>query len=109
MNPTDLAADSVGLDGAESVSVTMRRSEGSQTIVVPTALRRSLSRDVIQNSGLSIAGDGVVWNLPQVPFGDERDLRPGDTIAAGSQSWSILSVRLEALGTRWRCVCRRLN
>jgi len=108
MNPSDLTADSVGLDGAESVSVTMSRSDGSQTIVVPSALRRCLSRDVSQHSGLSIAGDGVVWNLPQAPFGDERDLRPGDSIASGPETWSILSVRLEALGTRWRCVCRKL-
>lgn len=108
MDPANLADDCVGLDGAESISVTMRRADGAQTIVVPSALRRSLSRDVTLHSGLSIAGEGIVWNLPQAPLGNDRDLRPGDTIVAGIETWSIVAVRLEALGTRWRCVCRRL-
>ena len=107
MDRTNIATDCVELDGAEPISVTMRRADGSQTIVVPSALRRSLSRDVSTHPGLSISGDGIVWNLPQTSLGDESNLRPGDTIVAGNETWSIASVRLEALGTRWRCVCRR--
>lgn len=107
MNPTDLASDCTPLDGAESVSVTLRQPEGTTVLTLDHALRRVLRRQAGNFDGVALQGDEVTWHLLQSELGAGIEPQPGDTIAAGEQVWAIVSLEQEALGTRWRCHCRR--
>lgn len=107
MNATDLAADCTLLDGSETVSVTLLRPEGRTSITVAAALRRSLARELTAFDGVTLRGDETVWHIPQSALGTAIELQPGDTIAVGSEVWSIIRAQLETFGSRWRCTCRR--
>lgn len=103
----DLASDCTLLDGSENVSVTRHRPEGSTTIVVASALRMAMRRSANNFDGVTLIGDETIWHVPQVSLGLGATLLPGDSIAAGNEVWSILAAVHEALGTRWRCACRK--
>lgn len=107
MLSSDLSADCTLLDGAENVSVTLRRPEGKTTIVVAGALRRTLVRDATTFDGVRLAGEETVWHIPQGGLGAGVLLQPGDTIAAGEEVWSIVASQLQTLASRWRCACRK--
>jgi len=107
MNSSDLAADCLGLDGAEAVSVVLRGPDGSMTVAVAGALRRVLSRRAQAFDGVTLTGDELVWHLPAGAFAAGQSPRPGDTIETQDEVWSIVAASHETFGTRWRCLCRR--
>src|SRR5437868_12691753 len=107
MTSSDLAPDSGSLDGAETVSVVLQRPEGQTSVAIAGALRRAVSHDDRSFNGLRLNGIETVWHIPTASFGPDQGLQPGDTISAGSDVWSILMARREALGSRWRCICRK--
>ncbi|MFN0051076.1 MAG: hypothetical protein ACKV0T_02735 [Planctomycetales bacterium] len=108
MLPSDLTLDSLQLDGAQTVSITLRRPEGRTTITVANALRRALTRDSRSFDGVQLRGGDTVWHVPQAALPGSVELFPGDTLADGTDTWSIEAATREALGTRWRCECRRM-
>lgn len=103
----DLASDCTLLDGSENVSVTLRRPDGRTTIVVDGALRMAMHRSANNFDGVTLIGDETIWHVPHVSLGPGATLQPGDSIAAGNEVWSIIAAVHEALGTRWRCACRK--
>ncbi len=107
MTPFDLASDCTLLDGSETVSVALLRPEGRTTITINGALRRALARSERAFDGVTLQGDEITGHIPDGGFVDGQELQPGDTITAGSEVWSIITVRRETLGTRWRCACRK--
>lgn len=104
----DLTTDCTRLEGSESVSVTFRRTDGRLTIVVDGALRRAVSRSARSFDGVTLVGDETIWHLPQASLTTGLTPQPGDSIAAGTEVWSIVAADQLTLGTRWRCACRKL-
>lgn len=107
MTSSDLAADCISLDGGETVSVSLRRSDGIIAVTVAGALRRALARQERPVDGVSLAEDGLVWHVPQAALPEGYQLQPGDHVVAGDEIWTIIAAEKQSLGTRWRCVCRR--
>jgi hypothetical protein len=107
MHSSDLSSDCTLLDGSRSVSVTLRRPEGRTTIVVAGALRRAIGRQRKSFDGVTLIGDETIWHIPSAPFAAGQELQPGDSIAAGSEVWTIVTSQQETLDTRWRCACRK--
>lgn len=107
MDSSDLASDCTRLDGTQSVSLTVRQPEGTIVLTLDHALRRTLHRQQENFEGVALQGDEVSWHLLQSELGAGIEPQPGDTISASDQVWTIVSLEQEALGTRWRCRCRR--
>ena len=102
---TDIASDMVQFDGLETVTLYDQSANTSDASV--SALRRALShREVQLNGPVGIESSDVAFHIQVnttaiVPV-------PGDTITdSGSTVFSILSVSKDALGTRFRCLCRQ--
>src|SRR5438132_1646594 len=99
----DLAAI---VDGLEVVTLHPSGSGGATTVT--RALRRALTElEQAASQGRYLAGD-VTWHLPASEVAAAP--RPGTALvdAAGTR-FTILSVDEASLGSRWRCVSRRLS
>ena len=101
----DLSQDYLMIDGNAPVTLT---KSVTQNQIVPDALRREITlKEMASSGGVYQAGD-VSFSLP-------NDLctiyKPavGDTITDYQDIWTILTVAYATMGTRWRCVCRRVG
>jgi hypothetical protein len=134
-----IAGDYATWDGTESVTFrsTNVGSGSHVTISSVTALRRALSRTDRQTLEIAAKHDATVWHLPAVLLRDASafhkhipgwltdwvtltgaaatpayfcGVKANDLITdAGSLVWIVGQVSLDTLGTRWRCVCTRLE
>lgn len=101
----DIANDYLFFDGVEDVSLGPRNPTASDVTGVK-ALRRPVTNRTVSGSSVAEPNDAVfhVWvstlssNVPAI-----RDL-----IVATDGSWAIYQLSKESLGTRYRCLCRKV-
>ncbi len=106
-------------DGTESVTLLRRgRTPGDAGTTIAHALRRAITageaaivntgdvRKQVPSGGRQLADD-LVWHLPVAELPDTPRL--GDVILDGDgRRWTILTVKLATLGSRWRCETRNV-
>lgn len=109
MTSSDLAADCVALDAAETVELWLRRSDGIIVVPVAGALRRAMAQREQDCDGVRLAAGETIWHIPGAPLPANQEILPGDSIVQGNITWAVSSATLETLGTRWRCVCTRVT
>lgn len=97
-------ADDFVLAADGHAAVALVRAGGS-SIDVPHALRQAVRRLGPEfGEPRSVAGEAV-WHLPASETGSPP--RPGDVVIdANGRGWTLLDVRAETLGSRWRCAAR---
>jgi hypothetical protein len=104
---TDLAADGLLFDGAETVTLRQIRPAGRQDIVIPQALAGPLDRRDERSLGLvEITGDELVFHLPAAAIATGGVVIGDQILRADGSLWEVRSVSLATLKTRYRCVCR---
>lgn len=95
------------VDGLETVtSIAVKTSSGSTTLSNVAGCKRTklTKRDMEFFGQAGIESQMVVWHVPNQNLSDNA-LRPGDTITATAETWTILNTEKATRGTRWRCVC----
>jgi len=102
-------------DGLEPITLLRRETPGVPDESIPHALRRAVdtaevvgdNRKTIESDGRYTAADAA-WSLPATEV--SQPPRLGDVLRdAAGRRWTILEVRLVALGARWRCRTRELS
>ncbi len=88
-------------------SVTLRRVDGSGSVALASALRRSVTtREVAASDGKYTTSD-VHWHLAAAELASPPRL--GDQIIdATGEAWTILETQLATCGSRWKCTARNL-
>ncbi len=102
-------------DGLETVTLLRRETPGGPGETIVHALRRAMGvAEVIGENRRNVESDGrytaadVSWSLPAAELASPPRL--GDVLQDGAgRRWTILDVRLVALGARWRCFTRELS
>lgn len=96
------------VDGTETVTLTLKRTAGATVLNnIAGVLRRGLSKADASFGGLSLAGDEVVFNIPNSQL-DGNTLEVGDVITDGSAViFTLVRAARLAGGSRWRCICRK--
>lgn len=84
------------------------RNEGDET--TPTAfnaLRRDITKDDLTANPQLSELPGTVWNIKSSDC--EREPKTNDQIyeTVSKTYWTVLSVGVLTLGTRYRCVCKK--
>jgi hypothetical protein len=107
MFPTDIAPDSLGFDGGQTVTLNQKRAGA----VTPVSVRNATSGPLSRRQKETIGGFGLIggernWSLSAADVGGSG-VQPGDVIDDGTNRWTILSADLATLGNRWRCVTRQ--
>lgn len=107
----DISADYAIFDNVESVTVSMKRASGTKTKVVASALRGALSRNELLALGGALLSDHCTWFIPHAELIDgdpTRVIKPKDTIAPSGEVWTVVDVKLVAIGSSksgWQCAC----
>ena len=106
MLTSDLAPDPLLFDGGQTVTLLQKRAGTVNTVTVQNATFGPLStRQVAALGALGLVGTERQWSLNAVDVGP-AGVQPGDSLDDGVNRWTILTVSLATLGSRWRCVAR---
>lgn len=103
----DIADDYEFIDGVEEVTLTPTTPAAAAQPSVK-ALQRQLTRsEIFFGPQIGISPSDTVFHLWVSTLGVVVP-NPGDTITQSSGVvWEILSLQLQTLQTRWRCICRK--
>lgn len=103
-----LANDLARFDGAETVTVIIKRANGRKEFSVAGVLRSGVGRKFSSFANLNVQADDVVFNVPDVNMNGEQ-LTNNDVIRdSNNVSYSVLAVDRPTFRTRWRCACRKV-
>lgn len=111
----DIASDFEVFDNTQAVQLRRLVNGDFQTAeTVYDALRHQVTEAEAEASEGAVTTQDVSWNLPAVQVVDRP--RPGSEILEDNSSgmegdpiiWTILTVDLATLGSRYRCACRDL-
>jgi head-tail adaptor len=98
-------ADLAYFDGLEPI--TLLAPGTADAIAVGQALRRRPSRRELEASGGKYLADDIRWHLPAAEVA-EAPLPGARIVDANHESWTVLAVDRETLGSRWACWSRNL-
>lgn len=101
----ELTNDYELFDGQATVE--LWQPEATAAITVAGALRGPIARQEAVPAGGQVVQADAVWNLPVAELAERPRL--GSLIVESSgAAWTVLTVDLQTLATRWRCTTRQL-
>ena len=107
----DIETDAQRFDGTETINLTI--SDATVLSDIENCLREALSRDERSYAGVDLIGNEVVWHIPAKDLTDAQagaEPEQGNIITDSvPKKFAVLAVEHDTLGTRWRCLTRRVD
>ena len=108
MTTVNTAEDLDLIDNTQSVTLSLIRTDGTNSVSIPNALKGDLSKDL--SSQFNLEGNGSSWLIKAAelnPSSNGGEIQVDDEITSGTEVHVVLSAQLKANDGYWHCVTNR--